>query len=205
MRRASYPAGTVLFRQGELPHEIWFLFAGAVKLAVDSGDGRRFIVRIAREGELLGLAPAFASCAHQTTAEAGAVCDVGAARSVEFLEFLEKYPEAFRAAAQEMGRAYNQTCMRLRIMGVHFRVTARMAGLLLEWAENGSDTERGVRIYVGLTHEEIGQCIGTTRETVSRILRELERRRIIETEGATLTILNRGALEECAGSVDEEQ
>jgi CRP/FNR family transcriptional regulator len=119
------------------------------------------------------------------------------------MHFLEGHPEAFRASAQEMGRAYNQTCMRLRTMGVNFRVTARMAGLLLEWAESGNETGRGTTIFVGLTHEEIGQCVGTTRESVSRTLSELEHRKVIEVQGSTLTILDREALEDCAGGSAE--
>ncbi|KAA6462132.1 Crp/Fnr family transcriptional regulator [Acidobacteria bacterium AB60] len=204
MKRSAYPSGTALFSRGQLPHDVWFIFAGAVKLAVDAADGRRFILHIARAGEFLGLPSAFACSAHQMTAEAGLHCDVGCARTIEFLDFLERFPEAFRAAALELGRSYNQTCTRLRTVGVNLRVQARLAGLLLEWAERGIDSERGTEIHLGLTQEEIGQCIGTTRESVTRILHDLQQRHIVEVKGPTLTIFNRAALENCAGGdIDE--
>jgi CRP/FNR family transcriptional regulator len=48
---------------------------------------------------------------------------------------------------------------------------------------------------MAVTHEEIGQMIGTTRETVSRLLADFKKRRLIQQRGATLLIPNRLALE----------
>lgn len=51
------------------------------------------------------------------------------------------------------------------------------------------------RLKLVLTHEEMGQMIGTSRETVTRIMAGFKKQRLIEREGATLVVANRVALE----------
>jgi CRP/FNR family transcriptional regulator, cyclic AMP receptor protein len=177
---------------------VYILLAGQAKLSVNSSDGKRFIVHIANPGEVLGLATVFTSCAHEITAETCYPCDVATVGCTDFRRFLEKYPEAFRAASRDLARAYNLACTRLRTMGVGFTVNAKMAGLLLEWSQTGRETRRGTQIHIALTHQEIGQCIGTSRESVTRSLHNLQQRRIIGQKGTILTILDRAALECCA-------
>lgn len=201
LRLSSCPAGTVLFAEGQMPAEIFILFSGNIKLSVNSSDGKRFIVHIANPGEMLGLASAFTSQPHEVTAETCYACDLGSVASSDLMLFLEEYPKAFRAAAHELGSAYHDACARLRTMGGSFTVMAKLAGLLLEWSANGNQIERGTQIRMALTHAEIGQCIGTTRESVTRILHDLQHRQIIDHRGSMLTILDRAALESCAGIV----
>lgn len=190
--------GAVLFFEDQPPRDVIFLLSGQVKLSLNSSDGRRFIAHIAGPGEILGLAAAFASTSHQATAEAAYHCELASLPCAAFLAFLDQYPAAFRVAARELSRDYNHACARLRTMGVSVTVVKKMAGLLLEWATTGNRTDRGTQIHLALTHVEIGQCIGTTRESVTRVLHDLQRRRIIDHKGSLLTILDRTALESCA-------
>jgi CRP/FNR family transcriptional regulator, cyclic AMP receptor protein len=197
-------AGTLLFAEQQLPQNVFFVLTGQIKLSANSKNGRRLIVHIANPGEILGLASAFAGCPHETTAEACYSCDFATVDSTDFLRFLERHPSAFRAAACELGRTYSRACARLRTMGVSYSVTEKLAGLFLEWCALGIENKRGTQIRMGLTHEEIGQCIGTTRESVTRTLHDLQQRRIINQTGSVLTILDRSALESCAGCSDSD-
>jgi CRP/FNR family transcriptional regulator len=206
MTRTTYPPGSVLFGQGQLPSEILLILKGSIKLSVNSSGGKRFIVHIAAPGEMLGLASAFTSSAYEVTAETLYPCDVGSVNSSAFVSFLDKHPLAFRAAARELGYSYNRACTRLRTMGLSLTVMAKIAGLLLEWSKQewskpGEETKRDAQIHLALTHEEIGQCIGTTRESVTRVMQELQRRKIIDQRRSVLRILNRRALEACAGEL----
>ena len=95
----------------------------------------------------------------------------------------------------EMSRARE----RMRIMGLSSSATIKLAWLLLEWsADGGRTTGRGTSVSVPLTHEEMGECIGVTRETVSRAMAELRQRRLIDLHGSALIITNRFALESFA-------
>ena len=57
---------------------------------------------------------------------------------------------------------------------------------------------REIRIRSSMTHEEIAQMIGSSRETVTRLLSELKKKELIRLEGSTLVIRNRTALEALA-------
>jgi CRP-like cAMP-binding protein len=54
-----------------------------------------------------------------------------------------------------------------------------------------------MQIHLALKHGEIAECIGTCRESVTRILRDLQRRNVIELRGSLLTITDQSALEQC--------
>ena len=72
----------------------------------------------------------------------------------------------------------------------------KLGKLLLDWcALHGEATPKGTRLKVLLTHEEIAQMIGTTRETVTRLLSDYKKRRLIDVKGSNFFVLDRGQLE----------
>lgn len=191
--------GTVLFVEGQPPQEVFLLMEGQVKMFMNSNDGRRLTVHIANPGELLGLAAAFTSALHRTTAETLYPARLGCIRCSDLMKFLLNHPRALQAAARELGEGHERTYARLRTIGVTPSNRAKLARLLLEWAAQGKQTERGIQIHVALKHGEIAECIGTCRESVTRILRDLQRWQVIELRGSLLTISDFSALEQCAG------
>ena len=195
----SFPVGRVLFTEGQALEGVFILLQGEVKLSVASFGGKRFIVRIAQPGEILGLASAFSGNSSEMTAEALHHCDTAHLRREDFLALLDRYPQVHHVAARELSLYYEQACVRLRTMGVASVVTAKLARLLLEWSPEGKLEEQGSLIRMVLTHSEIGECIRTTRETVTRVLRQFQRQAIVGMHGSTLEIIDRPALEECAG------
>ena len=74
----------------------------------------------------------------------------------------------------------------------------RIARLMLDWSheDTGLANTRGIK--VALSHEEIGQIIGMSRETVTRILADFRKQQIAELHGSTLRIQNAPALRELA-------
>ncbi len=73
----------------------------------------------------------------------------------------------------------------------------KLARLLLSWTTSPANPVYGneIRIRNGITHEEMAQMIGVSRETVTRLLSELKKKELIRLEGTTLVIRNRNALE----------
>ena len=72
--------------------------------------------------------------------------------------------------------------------------------MLLDWsAKGGEQTPKGTRLTILLTHEEVAQMIGTTRETVTRIFSDFKKRQIIEVKGSSVFILAKGKLEAIVG------
>jgi CRP/FNR family transcriptional regulator len=97
-----------------------------------------------------------------------------------------------------LAESCDQNFARLRTIGVTPSIRAKLARLLLEWSAQGKPTERGIRIHLALKHAKIAECIGTCRESVNRIMRDLQRWQVIEQHGSQLTILDFSALEQCA-------
>jgi CRP/FNR family transcriptional regulator len=86
----------------------------------------------------------------------------------------------------ELHKAWEQT----RLLALAPSSRAKLAQLLLVWAEqHGQRTSEGVRVPLHMTQEAIGEAIGATRETVSRLLGDFRRHRWIRLQGASVLLL----------------
>ena len=83
----------------------------------------------------------------------------------------------------------------VRSIGLSHSISTRVAKFLLESAAEGEVTDGAVRVKLMLTHEDIAQLTGTSRETITRILSEFRKKDIVELKGSTLIIYNKPALE----------
>src|SRR6266480_1298596 len=83
-----------------------------------------------------------------------------------------------------------------RLLFLSQSASEKLARLLVRWCDElGKRTPQGIRITSGLTHEEIGQMICASRETVTRVLGELKRKHIVNLVGNSIFVRNRKALE----------
>ena len=191
----SCPANIVLFYEKALPQRVFMIFEGRVKFSINSSDGKRLILRIARKGEIVGIASALSGNPHEMTAETLCPTKLAPIGRREFLDFLLRHPEAYRTLTEELSREFSAACEQLRILGLSSTAPEKLARLLLEWSENGQETESGTRFRLSLTHDEIGEYINASRETVTRAMKVFRNLRLVTFEGSTLTIPNKTALE----------
>jgi CRP/FNR family transcriptional regulator len=191
----SYPAGTVLFTETEPAAGIVVVVEGEVKLSINSSDGHRMSFHIAKAGEVLGLSATLSGGGYEMTAETLYPARIAHVTRQAFQQFLTHHPEAYQTVARDMVRSYNQACEQLRMVGLSASVPERLARLLLVWSEPSPKPATGSRCRLSLTHEEIGEFIGASRETVTRTLTNFKNRRLVAQHGCTLTIPSRDALE----------
>jgi len=195
----AYPPGAVLFVEGQLPRGIFVLCKGSVKLSINSPGGRTMIVKLADPGEVLGLSASISGKPYQVTAETIDPCQVNFVKRDDFLRFLKDHVEVCLKVAEQLSEEYLNTCKDLRSLGLSHSAAEKLAALLLEWsAKNGEATKPEPRLKIRLTHEEIAQMIGTSRETVTRLFAEMKKRQIVQSKGSTLVIRNTAALREIA-------
>jgi CRP/FNR family transcriptional regulator len=97
--------------------------------------------------------------------------------------------------AQQLGERYHAAVAEMRTIGLSHSAGEKLARFLLEWAANYPEEKGQVRIKLTLTHEEIAQMIGSSRETVTRLLADFRRRQLVQVMGSTLVIKNKSALE----------
>jgi CRP/FNR family transcriptional regulator, cyclic AMP receptor protein len=193
---SAYPAGAVLFIEKQTARGVYVLCEGEVKLSVSSSEGKKLILRIAKAGEVLGLVSALSGTPHELTAEMLRPSQVAFIPRDAFLRFMAKHPEAYPVVAGQLGSQYQVACEQLRNLGLTASAPEKLAKLLLDFAAAGQQTKGGTRVKLPLTHEEIAEFIGTTRETVTRTLSEFKSQHLVELHGSTLVIENREALEE---------
>lgn len=193
------PANTVLFMEDQAPSNILFLLEGQVKVSMNSYAGRRLIIGIANPGETLGLASALSGSRYDITAETLYSCKIASMEREEFLEFLTRNPAAYKNVTRELCLDCVRARERLRTVGLAATAPARLARLLLEWCADGRKTVDGTRLFCALTHGEIGEYIGTSRETVTRIFSDFKFQELLKSRGSTLIISNRRGLETYAG------
>ena len=195
----KYPAGKIVFSEKDPTSSIYIVLDGEVKLSMNSSDGRRLILRIARKGEILGLAPALSGKPSEITAETLYPAQFAQIMRRDFANFLMRHPEVYQAITEELSRDYTTACEQLRTVGLSNSAPEKLARLLLEWSQYGKTTEAGTHLRFPLTHGEIGEFIGASRETVTRTLSIFKSRHLVDLHGSTLTIPNKRALATYAG------
>ena len=195
----AYPASMMLFSEKDPAQGVFVVLEGEVKLSINSSDGRRLILRIAKKGEILGLESALSGQASEMTAETLYPCKIARIARRDFLGFMARHPEAYKIVTEELGRQIGMACAQLRTVALSSSAPEKLARLLLEFGQNGQSTEAGTRFRFSLTHEEIGEFIGTSRETVTRTLSAFKTRHLVDFKGSTLTIPNKTALASYAG------
>jgi CRP/FNR family transcriptional regulator len=157
------------------------------------------IVRIAKPGEVLGLAAVVGGTSYEVTAETLRPSQVVFIRRDDFQHFIARHPEAYRNIVKQMAATYDGACEQLRTVGLSASASERLAKVLLGWCQGAEQTKSGTRIIMPLTHQEIGEFIGSSRETVTRTFSEFKSRHLVALKGSAVTIPNRAALEQLAG------
>lgn len=195
-----YPEGAVLFIEKQEPRGVFVLCEGQVKLSISSSEGKTLIVRIAKPGELLGLSAVVGGTPYEVTAETLRPCQVAFIRRDDFLRFIAQNPEVYQNIVKQMASVHNGVCEQLRNVGLSASAPARLAKLLLDWTEGAEQTKTGSKITMPLTHEEIGEFIGSSRETVTRTFSDFKSRHLVALKGSTVSIPSRTALEQVAGA-----
>jgi CRP/FNR family cyclic AMP-dependent transcriptional regulator len=196
---AHYPSNLVLFSEKDPSASVFVILEGEVKLSINSSDGRRLILRIARKGEILGLDAALSGQSSEITAETLYPSKIARISRSNFLAFMARNPEAYKLVTEELGRQIRLACAQLRTVALSASAPEKLARLLLEFSQNGQTTEAGAKFRFSLTHEEIGEFIGTSRETVTRTLSNFKTRHLVDFHGSMLTIPNKLALASYAG------
>jgi CRP/FNR family transcriptional regulator len=195
----NYPGNTVLFIEEQVPSAMMFLLEGQVKLSMNSSSGKRLILGIAVPGDTLALASSLSGSRYNISAETIYQCKIASLDREEFLRFLIRHPPAYKLVMRELCSDNARSSEQVRKFGLAATAPAKLAQLLLEWCADGQKTEQGTRLSCMLTHGEIGEFIGVSRETVTRVFSEFKYRNMLESRGSTLIISNPRALEAYAG------
>jgi CRP/FNR family transcriptional regulator, cyclic AMP receptor protein len=193
---AVYPKGAMLFIEGQQPRGVFVLCTGRVKLSTSSREGKTIITKISEPGDVLGLNAVVSDRPYEVTGE---MMEPGQANFIprdSLLHFLKEFPEVAVKVAQQLSRNYYVAYEEIRTLGLAVSPSEKFAKLLLSWSTKSTiQSDGSAQVKLTLTHEEIAEIIGTTRETVSRLFSDFKKRQLMQLKGATLVIRSRPALE----------
>jgi CRP/FNR family transcriptional regulator len=150
------------------------------------------ILRIAQPGAVLGLNSALRNAPYNTTIK---IIEPGRTDFIprkQLVELLQSDQLAAHAVSQILSREVAELTDRARSLLLPQTANARLARLLLEWSEHAP------QIPKTFTQEEIAQMICSSRETVTRLIAALNRRRIICMTTDSIVISDRTALQKLA-------
>jgi len=191
---SSYPKGATLFVEGQAARGVFILCAGRVKLSTSSIDGRTLIVRISEPGEVLGLPATVTGSPYELTADVIESTQANFISRGDFLSFLREYGEVSLRVAQQLGEIYHAALAEMRSIGLSHSAGEKLARFLLDWCANYGDGD-AEQAKLTLTHEEIAQMIGASRETVTRLFADFKKKGLLQVRGSTLIIKNKAGLE----------
>ena len=196
--KSVLPAGAILFVEGQSPRGMFILCAGRVNLSTTSREGKILILKTAEAGEPLGLSATISGKGYEATAETATPCQLNFVDRKHFLELMEAYSEVGLHAAQSLSRDFQSAYHDIHDLVLTRSSAGKLARLLLSHSPTQVSEEAETRIHSAMTHEEMAQRIGASRETVTRLLSGLKKKRLIRLDGSTLVIRDRTALEALA-------
>jgi CRP/FNR family transcriptional regulator, cyclic AMP receptor protein len=191
----DHARGAKLFTEGDSARNVFIMCSGQAKISSTSRDGKTMILKIAGPGDVLGLSAVLADVPYEVTSEAIEPCQVKAIRKQEFVDFLAKHGIASMHAAQSLSAEYLTVFHDAKRLALSGSAAGRLARLLLDWGTSVSCGKPEIRFTLALTHEEIANMAGTSRETVTRLLNQFRRSQLISIKGTALTILKPAELE----------
>jgi len=176
-------SGSVLYRQNEKTKGVFVLFRGRIRLSALVAGDRTALLKIASAGDVLGLAAVLSSHSQITNAEVLTPSLIGFLRSEDITSAVQNYPEFAQALAHHLAVECMHTTGETLSLRVPSSSAQRLAAMLLRVAESGKRSQTPDD-SVGYTHAELGQLIGASRATVTRILRKLERKGFVLSNGS---------------------
>jgi CRP/FNR family transcriptional regulator len=197
---SSYPKGATLFVEGQSPRGVFILCSGRVKLSTSSADGKTLILRISEPGEVLGLPATVTGKPYELTADVIEPTQANFISRQDFLLFLRENGEVGLRVAQQLGETYHSAVAEMRSIGLSHSVAEKLARFLLDLSPNDDKGKGEVKLTLTLTHEEIAQMIGASRETVTRLFGDFKKKQLVQVKGSTLIIKNKAGLESLLAS-----
>ncbi len=189
MRERSYPKGSVILFEDDPGDALYLVASGQVKVVLIGEDGREVILSVLGEGAFFGemaLLDDEPRSAHVIAMEDSIVL---ALRREDFRARLRASPEVAIALLKELSRRLRRADDQIGSL-VLLDVGGRVAELLVRLA----DEEGGDRITRKLTHATIAQMIGSSRETVSRTMRDLQDKNLVSVTRQEIVLTDRAGL-----------
>jgi CRP/FNR family transcriptional regulator len=197
--QVMFGEGERVVEEGDDPEQVCVVCKGVLKLTTSSAEGRILLLRLVGPGDVLGLAAALKGTKYEATAEALEECEVRVIGRGDFLDFMAKFQGVGTNSAETIAREYETAVLSARRLALSASAAGRLAGVLLDWGrmslrksavvdEPQPKGDTALRFRMPLTHEELGNMAGISRETTTRVLTKLRREGLLELDGERMVL-----------------
>jgi CRP/FNR family cyclic AMP-dependent transcriptional regulator len=185
----TYPAATVLLRQGEPAGHVILVRIGWAKATSVSRGGAEALLALRGPGDILGEVAAVDGGVRSATVTTLVETEALTIEGGQFLRAVEELPGLAMALLRHLARGLRESDGK-RLEYVSAGTSGRVATLLVDLTERyGERTEDGWRIELPLSQQDLAAAAATSREAVTRVLRTLREREVVRTGRRRLEVL----------------
>jgi len=184
------PKDTVILLEDEEGDTLFIIIEGKVKVTTFSESGKEVIFSLLNEGDFFGDMSLLDGKPRSATIISIEDSELRLIRRHDFTKLIQKHPGIALKLLEELTSRLRKADERIESLAL-LDVTGRIAGILLQLAnERGEKSKDSLLIKARPTHQELANMAGTTRETVTRVLKQLETKKYISMDGKDITILD---------------
>ena len=185
----SFGKDVVIILAEEEGDALFIISGGQVKVSIVSEDGREVILSLLGEGAVFGELSLLDGKPRSANVVATEPTELYMVRRSDFLQLVYRVPQIAIGLLAELASRLRKTDRKIEGLAL-LDVTSRISETLLQLAnEQGTESEEGILLKSRPTHQQLANMSGTTRETVSRVLKRLENQGYISASGRSITIL----------------
>ena len=185
----SYSKGSIIILAEEEGDTLFIISQGQVKVSIVSEDGREAILALLGEGAVFGELSLLDGKPRSANVVATEATNLYMVRRADFLQLVYKVPQIAVGLLAELASRLRKTDRKIEGLAL-LDVTSRISETLLQLAdEQGEEQKTGIILRNRPSHQQLANMAGTTRETVSRVLKRLESQGYITTRGRSIVIL----------------
>ncbi len=189
-RIRAYQKNQVIFLEEETGTYMYIVLAGKVKVTKSTPAGKESILAIHKQGDFFGEMSLLDGMSSPATVSAMEDCRIAAIGASDFQRHLMTNDKVVRQIIKVL-------CARLRHVWAHIQslsystAEARIRGGIRQLSlKHGVADARGIIIDLKITHQEIAEMVGTSRETVTRTLARLQKEEIVKVEGRRIILMD---------------
>lgn len=193
----KYKKGKIIFHEGDPGEAVFFVKAGRVKIYKSDEEGREYIFNIFTQGDVFAETVLLEGGHYPATAESVEDSTLVIINNKDLekllLENCQIALKMLSIVSQRLRDAQEQ------IRNLAFKDTYDRTSCMLHRMsmDHGVKTPRGIEVNLSLTRQEMASLVGTSRETVTRILSDMKKDGIIDLDRQTIVVLNENRLMKC--------
>jgi len=201
LSETRYGKGDFIFREGDPTEYFHIVKEGTVKCVKSTSDGKECTLKMLMPGDLFCCdAATFNGACHPGSAQPMGNVSILRMRKDAYLAMLRRSPDAALEIIKYLGNRLHEAQEKTKILALD-RADQRLAALLIDMAtRRGIKDPQGVRLAVRLTREDMANMVGTTTETVIRIMGRFKRDKLVSGTANRLILLNYDRLKSLVSS-----